>query len=104
MDRAERVLMEEIEKIRITPPSRHELDRAIAQIRAQYAYTLDGVARQGFIIGIFEMITSFETLARLVQQLEKVSPAAISEVAARYLTKQNRTVCRCLGIRNNHGS
>ena len=104
VERAEKAILDEIEKIRKTPPSKHEMDRAIAQIRAQYAYTLDGVARQGFIIGIFEIITSFETMARLVERLEKVSPATISEVAAKYLTEQNRTVCRCVGIRNSHGS
>ncbi len=104
IDRAERVLMEEIEKIQKTPPSKHELERAIAQIKAQYAYTLDGVARQGFVIGIFEMITSFETMARLVEKLEKISPAKVSEIAAKYLTVQNRTVCQCVGVRNNHGS
>ena len=104
LDKAERLLFEEIEKIKKTPPARHELERAIAQIRAQYAYTLDGVARQGFVIGIFEMITSFETMARLVEKLEKVSPAKVSEVAGKYLSAQNRTVCRCSGVRNQHGS
>ncbi len=104
IDKAEKLLMDEVEKIQKTPPSKHELERAIAQIRAQYAYTLDGVARQGFVIGIFEMITSFETMARLVEKLEKISPERISEIARKYLTPQNRTVCRCAGIRNQHGS
>jgi predicted Zn-dependent peptidase len=56
------------------------------------------------VIGIFEMITSFETMARLVEKLEKISPAKVSEIAAKYLTARNRTVCRCIGVRNNHGS
>ena len=102
IDRAENLLFEEIEKIQKTPPSKHELDRAIAQINAQYAYTLDGVARQGFIIGIFEMITSFETMAGLPEKLAKITPEKVSEIAAKYLTHQNRTVCRCVGIRHNH--
>jgi len=50
------------------------------------------------------MITSFETMARLVEKLEKISPAKVSEIAAKYLTAQNRTVCRCIGVRNDHGS
>ncbi len=104
IDRAEKTLMDEVEKIRKTPPSKHEIERAIAQIRAQYAYTLDGVARQGFVIGIFEMITSFETMAGLVERLEKVSAEKISEIARKYLTIENRTVCRLSGIRNEHGS
>src|SRR5439155_8346502 len=52
IDRAERVLMEEIEKIQNTPPSKHELERAIAQIKAQYAYQLHGCVRHGFLCGI----------------------------------------------------
>jgi zinc protease len=104
IEKAERLLLDEIEKIQRSPPSRHELERTISQLRAQYAYTLDGVARQGFVIGIFEMVASFETMARLIEKLEKITPEKVSEIAAKYLTKQNRTVCRCVGIRNNHGS
>ena len=104
IDKAERLLLEEIEKIQRFPPSKHELERTIAQIKAQYAYTLDGVARQGFVIGIFEMIASFETMARLIEKLEKITPEKVSQIASKYLTKENRTVCRCDGIRNNHGS
>src|SRR5204862_141105 len=71
IDKAEKLLMEEVAKVRRSPPGRHELERAISQIKAQYAYTLDGVARQGFVIGIFEMIASFETMTGLVEKLEK---------------------------------
>jgi zinc protease len=104
IDKAENALMYEVEKIRNSPPNRHELERAIAQIKAQYAYTLDGVARQGFVIGLFEMITSFETMARLVEKLEDITPAMVTKTAAKYLTESNKTVCRCTGIRNSHGS
>jgi zinc protease len=104
IDRAEKLLLDEVDKIQRSPPSRHELERAIAQIKAQYAYTLDGTARQGFVIGIFEMITSLETMAGLIQKLEKISPQKVSNIAATYLTEQNRTVCRCAGVRHNHDS
>jgi zinc protease len=104
IDRAEKLLLEEVDKIQRSPPSRHELERAIAQIKAQYAYTLDGTARQGFVIGIFEMIASLETMAGLIQKLEKITPRKVSQIAATYLTEQNRTVCRCAGVRNNHDS
>ncbi|HZY93525.1 MAG TPA: pitrilysin family protein [Candidatus Bathyarchaeia archaeon] len=99
IDEAEKRLFDEVEKIKAKPPEKYELDRAISQIRAQYAYTLDGVTRQGFVIGIFEMITSFETLANLVQKLERVTPEDISSVARKYLTVKNRTICRSVGIR-----
>jgi len=104
VDRAEKLLFEEIRKIQTRPPARHELDRALAQIRAQYSYALDGVARQGFLIGIFELVISFETMARLVERLSRVTPEMVSEAAQKYLTAKNRTVCRCIGIRNQHGT
>ena len=103
-EKAENLLLAEIEKIQNHPPTKHELERTIAQIRAQYAYTLDGVARQGFVIGIFEMIASFETMARLVERLEKIMPEQVSEIARKYLREENRTICRCVGIRSNHDS
>lgn len=104
VDRAEKLLFEEIEKVQRRPPARHELDRALAQVRAQYSYALDGVARQGFLIGIFELVISFETMARLVERLSRVTPEMVSEAAQKYLTAQNRTVCRCVGIRNQNGT
>lgn len=103
-DRAEKLLFDEITKIHKHPPGKNELDRALAQIKAQYAYALDGIARQGFLIGIFELVVSFETMARLVEKLSKVTPEMVSKAAEKYLTPQNRTVCRCVGIRNQHGS
>lgn len=99
IDKAENLLFQEVEKVKNIPPEKRELERSLAQIRAQYAYTLDGVTRQGFVIGIFEIVTSFETLASLVQKLEHVTPEQVSEAARKYLTVKNRTVCRCVGIR-----
>src|SRR2546426_557310 len=103
IDKAEKLLFEEIEKVKISPPSRHELDRSLAQIRSQYSYTFDGVARQGFVIGIFEQVISFETVTKLVDKLSKVTADKISEIARKYLTVENRTVCRTVGTRNSHG-
>jgi zinc protease len=104
VDRAEKALFEEIDKIRKQSPGKHELERAMAQINAQYAYALDGVARQGFVIGIFELVISFETMTKLIERLSKVTGEMVSEVAEKYLSEKNRTVCRTFGIRNDHGS
>jgi zinc protease len=103
IDKAEKLLFDEIERIKTAPPSRHELDRSLAQIRSQYSYTFDGVARQGFVIGIFELVISFETMTKLVDKLSKITADKISEVARKYLTAENRTVCRTIGVRNSHG-
>ena len=103
IDKAEDLLFEEIERIKETPPKRSELERALSQIRSQYSYTFDGVARQGFVIGIFELVISFETIVKLVDKLAKTTPEKISEMARKYLTVENRTVCRTIGVRNNLG-
>jgi zinc protease len=102
VERAEHAVLEEVEKIRKHPPGKHELERALAQVKAQYAYTLDGVARQGFVIGIFELVISFETMARLVEKLSQITPDMVSAVAEKYLTEKNRTICRTFGVRNHH--
>ena len=104
VERAEKALLSEIDRIRKHPPGKHELERALAQVKAQYAYTLDGVARQGFVIGIFELVISFETMARLVEKLSQVTPEMVSSVAEKYLTEKNRTVCRTFGLRSAHDS
>src|SRR5438067_2176380 len=80
IDKAEKLLFEEIEKVKTSPPSRHELDRSLAQIRSQYSYTFDGVARQGFVIGIFEQVISFETVTKLViRGSRKMGPEKIAD-------------------------
>src|SRR5947208_12170337 len=96
-------MLGEIAMIKSPPPSQHELDSSMAQIRSQYSYTFDGVARQGFVIGIFELVISFETMTKLVDKLSKVAADKISEIAGKYLTVENRTVCRTVGTRNSHG-
>ena len=103
IDRAERLLFSEIERIKQSPPKKSELERAVSQIRSQYSYTFDGVARQGFVIGIFELVISFETIVKLVDKLSKITPERVSEMARKHLTTENRTVCRTIGMRNNHG-
>ncbi len=103
-ERAEKLLFDEIQKIQKRPPGKSELERALSQIKAQYAYALDGVARQGFLIGIFELVVSFETMARLVEKLSQVTPEMVSNVAEKYLAPRNRTVCQCIGVRKPNGS
>jgi zinc protease len=99
IDKAEKLLLAQVDKIQTKPPAKNELERALSQVKAQYAYALDGVTRQGFLIGIFELVTSFETMDILVEKLSKVTAEQVSEVARKYLSPQNRTVCRCVGIR-----
>jgi predicted Zn-dependent peptidase len=55
------------------------------------------------VIGIFELVISFETMTKLVDKLSKISAEKVSEVAREYLTAENRTVCRTIGVRNSHG-
>ncbi len=99
VDRAEKALLGEVDKLLSKPPAKNELERALSQVKAQYAYALDGVTRQGFLIGIFELVTSFETIDALVQKLSSVTPEQTSEAARKYLSPENRTVCRSVGIR-----
>ena len=42
-------------------------------------------------------------MTKLVDKLSKITAQKISEVAKKYLTPENRTVCRTIGERNAHG-
>jgi predicted Zn-dependent peptidase len=55
------------------------------------------------VIGIFELVISFETITKLVDKLSKITADKISEIARKYLTVENRTVCRTVGTRNSLG-
>jgi len=53
--------------------------------------------------GIFELVISFETMTKVVDKFEKITAEKMSLVVKKELTPENRTVCRTIGVRNDHG-
>ena len=82
----------EIERIKERLVSVEEVERAIKQARALFAYGSENITNQAFWLGFAEMFASYDWFLHYVEELEKVTPQDIQRVAQKYLKKANRVV------------
>ncbi len=94
LDRVEKVLDGEIEKLRKTPPAKSELDRAKRQIRSWYRYEHDGVTFQGFLLSSLEILESWDVGDRVLAKVERVRGEQVRDAARRYLIDDHRSLVR----------
>jgi len=81
---------EEIHRIQDTPPTKEELERAIKQARALFAYGTESISNQAFWLGFSSMVASYEWYLNVLEQLAEVTPQQVQQVAQKYLRPQNR--------------
>lgn len=82
----------EIERILSTPVSQEEIDRAIKQARALFAYSSENISNQAFWLGYTEMFDGYDWFENYVDHLSKVTPEKALETARNYLNPENRAV------------
>jgi len=82
----------EIEQILSSPVSQEEIDRAIKQARALFAYSSENISNQAFWLGYTEMFDGYDWFENYVDHLSKVTPEIALETARRYLNPENRVV------------
>lgn len=85
-------LNEEIQRlidVKVTP---EEVQRAIKQARALFAYGAENITNQAFWLGYADMFDRYQWFKNYVSHLEEITPAKIQETAAKYLIPQNRVV------------
>jgi len=88
----EKAIHEEIENIAKTPPSDEELQKAKNQIEASFVFARDSSYSEALYTGMFEVVAgNWRLKDRYVDGIRNVRPAEVSDVARRYLTKENRT-------------
>jgi zinc protease len=92
VDEALAVLDAEIARIQDTPPLGEELQRAIKQARALFAYGSESITNQAFWMGFAEMFADYEWVRSYVDRLAQVTPKDIQRVANQYLRPQNRII------------
>ncbi len=92
VDAAMTVLDEEIARIQSTPPVEEELNKAIKQARALFAYGSESITNQAFWMGFAEMFADYEWVRSYVDRLAMVTPKDIQRVATEYLQPQNRVI------------
>lgn len=82
----------EIEKILDSPVTKAEIDRAIKQAKALFAYSSENISNQGFWLGYADMFADYDWFENYVNHLARVTPEDVLNIARAYLTPDNRVV------------
>jgi len=91
--RAEKVLFEELTRLRDQPISDQELRKAKNQLLAAHYRELKTIAGRANLLGSYELFyADYRKLYSVEQSVEAITPADIQRVARDYLTENNRTV------------
>ncbi len=88
----EAALETEIDRVRSEPITAEELDKAIKQAKAQFAYSSESVTGQAFWIGFSEVFADYSWFEDYIARLSAVTVEDVLRVAQTYLRPSNRTV------------
>jgi zinc protease len=92
LQQVEEVLLHEIEKIQQDGISSEELTKVSKQVRAQVAYGGESVTNQAMLLGMWEVLDSYQRAETIYDELAAVRMEDVQRVARTYLTEQRRTV------------
>jgi zinc protease len=82
----------EITKVQRDGVKPAELEKAIKQTKAQFAYSSESVTYQAYWLGVSEVLASTEWLDHWLENLTAVTAADIQRVAQSYFAKAKQTV------------
>jgi zinc protease len=85
-------LEEEVDRLKSQPPPAAELERAVKQARALFAYGSESITFQAFWLGFAEMFDSYAWFERYLDRLAAVTPEDVQRVAQEYLVPQKRVL------------
>jgi zinc protease len=88
----EDALEAELLRISTEPVSQTDLDRAIKQASAQFAYASESVTDQAFWLGFSEVVADTNWFQTYLDRLSAVTAADVQRMAETYLVETNRTV------------
>jgi zinc protease len=90
---AEKALYEELERVAREGVTTEELDKARNQQLAGFYRSLKTIAGKANLLGNFELFRGdWNQINSFAAEIDKVKPADIQRVAAKYFTEKNRTV------------
>jgi len=82
----------EIKQLQDAPPANEELERAMKQARAIFAYGSESISNQAYWMGFSEMFATVDWFTTYLEQLSTVTPADVQRLAQTCLRPQNRTL------------
>jgi zinc protease len=80
----------EINRLHQTPILQTEIDRAVKQARALFAYGSENITNQAFWLGYSEMFSSYDWFLNYVDNLTTATPTLLMEAAQRLLSTSHR--------------
>jgi zinc protease len=83
---------DEIKRLQDAPPPTPELERALKQARAIFAYGSESISNQAFWLGFAEMFATAEWFTNYLDRLASITPAEVQRSAQTCLRPQNRTL------------
>lgn len=82
----------EIASLQENPPPVEELERAVKQARALFAYGSESITNQAFWLGFAEMFDTYDWFTGYLEHLNQVTPEEVQRVAQAYFRRQNRVL------------
>jgi zinc protease len=92
VEKIERVIFDELDKVANKPVADQELEQVFKQAKVQFVYATDGVMNKGYLLGEFEIVSSYRMYDEFLDKLLQVKKQDVQRVAAKYFTETNRTV------------
>jgi zinc protease len=86
------VIDDEIDRLKNGLVSEEEIQRAIKQAKALFAYGSESITNQTFWLGYASMFAEYTWFENYLDQLEKVTPQRVAETAKKYLDSDRRIV------------
>jgi zinc protease len=88
----EEVIWAEIAKIQAEGVRESELEKAIKQTKAQFAYSSESVTNQAYWLGFSEIVASVGWLEQWLDNLAAVTVGDVQRVAQSYFTREKQTI------------
>jgi zinc protease len=83
---------DEIARLQETRVSSEEINRAVKQARALFAYGSENITNQAFWLGYSEMFDTYRWFSEYMQRLQAVTPVQVQAAAQKYLTRSSRVI------------
>ncbi|MGB8253748.1 MAG: hypothetical protein WCF08_11095, partial [Anaerolineaceae bacterium] len=83
---------DEVHDLLEQPVSQEEVDRAIKQARALFAYGSESITNQAFWLGYSEMFADYKWFTTYLDRLSTVTPKDALAVSQKYLVDSARVV------------
>jgi zinc protease len=90
---AEQVVLtldDEIKRLQESPPPQDEVDRAVKQARALFAYGSESITNQAFWMGYSEIFDTYDWFLNYLDRLAAVTPEEVQRIAQTYMKPGNR--------------